>query len=69
MNRYTTFGALLAAIVVLVAMKLSDAPAANSSGNPVELGTVSWERDLDRGLEIAKKKKRDVFLLFQEVPG
>jgi hypothetical protein len=36
---------------------------------PRELGTVRFERDLDRALATAKSSAKPVFLLFQEVPG
>ncbi len=39
------------------------------SQNPVELGTVSWYRNYDEARAIAKKTDRDLFVLFQEVPG
>ncbi len=35
----------------------------------VELGKVNWLRSLDKGLAIAKKEKKSIFILFQEVPG
>ncbi|MEM6804293.1 MAG: VPGUxxT family thioredoxin-like (seleno)protein, type 2 [Bacteroidota bacterium] len=34
-----------------------------------ELGKVHWYRDYDKALAAAKKEKKDIFLLFQEVPG
>lgn len=37
--------------------------------NPVELGNVTWLRDYDTALKQAKKTDKDVFILFQEVPG
>ncbi len=39
------------------------------SENPVEIGKIRWERDLDTALKNSKQSKRPVFLLFQEVPG
>jgi len=36
---------------------------------PVELGLVSWQRNLDAGLELAASADKPVLLLFQEVPG
>ena len=36
---------------------------------PIELGTVTWIRDLETGLNKAKKSEKPVFLLFQESPG
>ena len=37
--------------------------------NPVELGRVSWGRDHDAALARAKRERKPVFCLFQEVPG
>ncbi|MGJ8635038.1 MAG: VPGUxxT family thioredoxin-like (seleno)protein, type 2 [Luteolibacter sp.] len=37
--------------------------------NPVEVGTVTWLRDLPTALEKSKSTGKPVFLLFQEVPG
>ncbi|MDF1800091.1 MAG: hypothetical protein P1V81_13010 [Planctomycetota bacterium] len=36
---------------------------------PIELGLVSWQRNLDVGLELAAAADKPVLLLFQEVPG
>ena len=38
-------------------------------GQPIELGTVKWSRDLEKSLAAAKVSGKPVFLLFQEVPG
>lgn len=37
--------------------------------NPVEVGTVRWQRDYESALTSAKNSGKPVFLLFQEVPG
>lgn len=37
--------------------------------NPIEIGTVSWGRDLNLALQSSQKTGKSVFLLFQEVPG
>lgn len=34
-----------------------------------ELGKVSWYRNYDEAVTIAKKEKKDIIILFQEVPG
>lgn len=34
-----------------------------------ELGKVQWYRDYDKAIAQAKKESKDVFILFQEVPG
>ena len=36
---------------------------------PVEVGKVKWQRDLDAALASSKKTGKPVFALFQEVPG
>ena len=43
--------------------------AGEASAAPIEIGRVSWVRDLDEGLSRAKVLGKPVFLLFQEVPG
>ncbi len=40
-----------------------------SSNNPIEVGTVKWNRDLDAAFASSKSTGKPVFLLFQEVPG
>jgi hypothetical protein len=37
--------------------------------NPVELGRVRWERDLERGRARAAESGKPLLILFQEVPG
>ena len=37
--------------------------------NPVELGTVKWQRDIRQATSLAKQKNKPVFILFQEIPG
>jgi hypothetical protein len=36
---------------------------------PVELGDVRWNRDLDKALEVSGRSGKPVLLFFQEVPG
>ena len=36
---------------------------------PVELGTVNWLRDWDAAKVQAQSSQKDIFILFQEVPG
>lgn len=40
-----------------------------ASRNPVEIGLVRWNRDLDASLDQSKQSGKPVFVLFQEVPG
>jgi len=40
-----------------------------SSTDPPEIGTVSWNKDHDEVFEMAAKSKKPVLILFQEVPG
>jgi len=42
---------------------------AKSYGNPRELGAVKWRRGFDKALEEAKKSRKPLLVLFQEVPG
>ena len=55
--------------VTITIMTLLIAAAAIAQKTPVELGDVRWERDLDVAVERARTTGRDVFVLFQEVPG
>lgn len=41
----------------------------NPNTQSEELGTVSWYRDYDAALQLAKTQNKDVLILFQEVPG
>ena len=41
----------------------------NGNKQDIELGKVSWYRDYDTALELAKQKDKPVLILFQEVPG
>ena len=36
---------------------------------PVELGAVSWHRDFDAAVPVARERRQALLLLFQEVPG
>jgi len=38
-------------------------------GGTPELGTVTWEKNLDTALVKSGESGKPVFLLFQEVPG
>lgn len=44
-------------------------PAALPPDNPVELGNVHWQRDLEAGRAAAKASGKPLLILFQEVPG
>jgi len=41
----------------------------NQADTAEELGKVKWLRDYDEALSIARKEKKQVLILFQEVPG
>lgn len=41
----------------------------NPQNQSEELGKVTWYRDYDEALELAKKEGKQVLILFQEVPG
>ena len=40
-----------------------------NSGNAVEVGNVTWKRDYDSAVAVAKKSGKPLFAMFQEVPG
>lgn len=56
---------------VLALLLVSQASCQPHGGlkNPVEVGTLAWERDYDSALKTARMSEKPVFLLFQEVPG
>jgi hypothetical protein len=39
------------------------------NSSPIEVGDVSWGRDLDAALALSRQSGKPVFALFQEVPG
>jgi len=41
----------------------------NPLKQPVELGKVSWYRNYDEAVTAGKRDKKDIVILFQEVPG
>ena len=61
--------AAIVCVLSLVVLGMPRNPEPTREPPPRELGRVTWLRDLDRALETARAKKRDVFVLFQEVPG
>ncbi len=40
-----------------------------SVSQPVELGNVRWQRDLNSAVADSKQKDKPIAILFQEVPG
>ncbi len=40
-----------------------------ANNNPVELGKVSWYRDLQQAQEISAQSDKPILILFQEIPG
>ncbi len=63
--------ALAAGVSMISGLFVSQAGCQPHGGriNPVEVGTVRWQRDYDAALAAAKTSGKPVFLLFQEVPG
>ena len=59
-------------ITVLILFQTKQ-PFAQQKTNPKnqseELGTVHWYRNYEEAVAIAKKEKKDIVILFQEVPG
>ncbi len=56
-------------ISLVLAAALPVVSCQSQPANPVEVGTVNWNRDLPAALASSKKSGKPVFLLFQEVPG
>lgn len=53
--------------MILICMLLL--PLTMVANNPVELGKVTWLRDIDKAVEAAKTSDKSILILFQEVPG
>lgn len=61
MIRWVSYGFVLVALL---------APRwAVSKDNPIEVGTVRWQRDFDAALDASKESGKPLFVLFQEIPG
>ena len=60
---------LLYTFLVLSIVANTNKSNAQSNSQPKELGKVTWLRDYDKAIALAKKEQKDVFILFQEVPG
>ena len=56
-------------IILILAALLMLPYGIAANENPVEVGLVSWGRNLDHALRLSGETGRPVFLLFQEVPG
>lgn len=61
-NRFAPLAVALGAIVAQPA-------DADESKRPLELGAIQWHRNFDAATEIARKEKKALLVLFQEVPG
>ena len=60
---------LLYTFLVLSIVANTNKSNAQSNSQPKELGKVTWLRDYNKAIALAKKEQKDVFILFQEVPG
>ncbi len=47
----------------------ADPPKADAKKAPPELGRIPFQRDYAAAVEQAKKEKKPLFVLFDEVPG
>ena len=56
-------------LLLLTFLLMACSAEQSDSGQPVEIGTVKWNRDHDAALKLSAKSGKPVFLLFQEVPG
>lgn len=59
---------LLFALPLLPAVVAADPPK-KADKPPPELGRVPFHRDYPAAVELAKKEKKPLFVLFDEVPG
>lgn len=53
---------------MIAAMSVS-CSSAERVNNPVEVGSVQWQRDYTKAVESAKTTSKPLLILFQEVPG
>ena len=60
---------IVCGVVLLSTMTNANDDLKTKGKQPVELGQVTWHRDLDAAKKKAAKYNRPIFLLFQEVPG
>ena len=61
---------LMSAITILIILAIGvTAHGSETTGNPIEIGDVRWQRDFDAALENSAKTGKPVLVLFQEVPG
>ena len=67
MTRTTRWLLVLSTITVAACAAMTSREA--RTDQPVEYGRIEWRRDFDAALADAKKNKRPVMVLFQEVPG
>lgn len=56
-------------LLLTLAVLTSCSAGTEKNGNPVEVGKITWLRDLPTALDLSKSTGKPVFLLFQEVPG
>jgi len=60
-------------LIITLSLVLVNQTFAQQRTNPKnqseELGTVHWHRNYEEAVAIAKKEKKDLVILFQEVPG
>ena len=68
MHPSSVLSALVAVFVGGVALA-ADPPKADAKRTPPELGRVPFLRDYPAAVEQAKKEKKPLFVLFDEVPG
>ena len=67
--KYLLLTVALALIALPAVADDAKTKAAKKDAPRPELGAVAWIRDHDAGFAEAKRAKKPVFLLFQEVPG
>lgn len=60
---------MLVSLSFFFACSLKAQNKTNPANQDKELGKVSWYRDYETATKIAKKEKKAVLILFQEVPG
>lgn len=71
MNRSTlilTITGLLTTLLILNTNTLVSSDQTKQT-NPIELGTVQWQRNLEKAIPLSQKTNKPIFILFQEVPG
>lgn len=66
---YKKISSVITFLIVALVTQSYAQKKTNPKSQSEELGNVEWYRDYDEAIALAKKEKKDIVILFQEVPG